>query len=183
MSDEEKKNTVVTNNKIMIGIIIVLAIIIIGLLVAITKKDKKSDKNSSEGSTSTTQESINTNSDVVEQDNKDLLNTGENKAVVELGEQWEGEGIFYGKITVDVYNGTKQELKNWTVEIPVADDVLIDSGWNCQYEIKDGKLILKPAEYNVSIAANTKLGDVGLILKGTKKDSVENLSKVDTTVK
>lgn len=179
--DKSSKNTATTDNKIMIGIIIVLAIIIIALIVAITKKDKKSDKKPSENTTA--QESVNTNSDVIPQDNKDLLNNNENVAEVELAEQWEGEGVFFGKITVDIYNGTKQELKNWTVEIPVDDGVLIDSGWNCQYEIKDGKLILKPAEYNVSIAANTKLSDIGLILKGNKKDNIENLSKVDTIVK
>lgn len=185
----EKKNEGVTDNKkinrMLFGIIITLGIVIIILLVFIfakTSKDKKADTKTTENSTekNTSVEEITTQSDVstdIATTEDSSLTGGEVFATAEIGNQWEGNGSFFGQLNVCVVNGTSENVNNWVVEIPISDNMEIDTQWNCVVKTNSGKLIITGVEYNSNIIANTKAEGIGIILKTSNKADFDSIDK------
>ncbi len=70
-----------------------------------------------------------------------------------VSQQWEDTEFHPDNPIGAQYNGVisyqmKDSLHNWTIELPVPEDAVIDSAWNGIYEIKDGKIKITAVDYN-----------------------------------
>lgn len=50
-----------------------------------------------------------------------------------------------------ITNNTGELLKDWTLEIELPAEILLDSSWNGNYVIDNHKIILTPLDYNAEI--------------------------------
>lgn len=81
--------------------------------------------------------------------------------------QWDsGDGNIGAQCDLTFYNNTDTEISDWKLEIAVPDDFRVDSLWNGNQEMKDGKLIITPVDYNKTIAANSNI-PIGFIMYGS----------------
>lgn len=83
---------------------------------------------------------------------------------------WNTENGSIGlQIDITVRNVSSAVEADWsrTVVFPSEASVLLTQCWNAAAEVKDGVLILTPAEYNRSVPAEGELGGIGLILEVT----------------
>lgn len=177
-----------SKNKILIGIIAALSLIIVILLVILLNKDNGGDGDkdngaataeatSENGDTNASSEFENTTLDgsTEQGDEQNDSAAGDEPIVVTLVNQWEGSGKFFGQIDI-TYNNTGNDIKGWKVIIDVPDGMEVDSGWNCNYKIENGKLIVTNVDYNETITKNSQLKDVGIILTAKSKEDIEALS-------
>ena len=72
------------------------------------------------------------------------------------------------QLDIRIENQSERAADGWKAEISVGDCV-IDQSWSCGCEIKDGVLIITPAEYN-SLIAPKNSADIGVIVKGATGD-------------
>ena len=56
-----------------------------------------------------------------------------------------------------ITNNTNEPIYLWELTMEVPKDAVIDSSWNGFYEIKDGKMTIKPVDYNEEIKAGEKI--------------------------
>ena len=85
-------------------------------------------------------------------------------ATLALANNWESGDLKSGQFALRVVNGEKEAIKNWKVEIGLPEGAKLDNGWNGEYKVEGGKLIVTPAEYNSEINAGSSLSDVGFIV-------------------
>ena len=187
MSEEIKKDgTKNKSNKILIGIIAALSIVIIVLAIIIIgggkdKDNKKDNKDSVQTVSDATESDVEktdeqeTSSNTTE-DNQTGSEDKEEKTdcfvTLNNSNSWEGSGKFFGQVDAKITNNSGVELKNWKIEIPVSDDVAIDSFWNGNCELKDGVITITPVEYNGTITAGGNVSDIGIIVSASSKDNI-----------
>lgn len=53
-----------------------------------------------------------------------------------------------------ITNYIKEPFQNWVIELEVPEDAVLDSSWNGNYVLKDGKLQITPVEYNEFITSD-----------------------------
>ncbi len=189
---EDKKEVTKTdsgkkiNPKIFIIVgAVLIAILLIAIIVDIVSADKKDDDNDNN---TTTEASIETTADTeadtgkedvadtTTEDKKEDTNK-DNTVKATITNSWEGSGAFFGQLDLSITNSSSSEIKDWKIEIDAPSDLKIDSGWNCKYEIKDGKLVVTGVEYNSTVAANSTVKDIGIILSSADKANIDGLTK------
>lgn len=174
------------SNKVLIGVIIALAVVIIGLLVVIFaggNKDKKKE------AATTTTESVASDIDasVTDSDNKeDDADTDDGAdaevaepdcyVTVSIGDQWGDAPSCSGKLEFKITNNSDKEIKNWSIQVPVASDTKIESSWNGNFSISDGVMTITPADFNAAVSAGTELTNVGLIINASSKEEFQNIA-------
>ncbi|MGN0436110.1 MAG: cellulase family glycosylhydrolase, partial [Wujia sp.] len=182
-----------STSKALIAAVAVLSLVVIGLIIALVMGGKSKDKDESDKTDAVIQE---TTSDNASEDDgtgeTDKDSEDENASTTETNNSsstsdvfvtinhangWEGDGKFYGQMDVAITNNSGKELSSWSVKVPVASGVEVDSCWNCSCEIKDGSLIITPADYNGTIAANSRVGDVGIIIKASAQADLDSFTK------
>lgn len=170
-------------NKIMIATIVGLVVIIIALIAVIAGKSK-SDKNSDETEATT---EIATSSDASTQTSATTEDTAttekpndqkqDSAVTAKISNEWESNGKYFGQLDLSISNTSSSEMKDWKIEIDVPAGAAIDSSWNCNCEIKDGKLVVTALDYNQVVAANGKIGDVGIIISVSSKADLAKLTE------
>ncbi|MBO5387876.1 MAG: cellulase family glycosylhydrolase [Lachnospiraceae bacterium] len=193
------------NNKLLIGIIAALTIVIVGLVGFILlggkdDSDNKSvgeDKTTSEASaddntgeadkkdTDSTSEAGSSEADSTENVNQADNNTSKDKGdcyvTVTSNNNWESNGKISGQLDISITNNSTSQIKNWTIEIPVADGLKVDSFWNSNCVVEGGVLKITPVEYNGTVEKSSTLKDVGVIVTVANKnefDALMNESKL-----
>lgn len=177
------------SNKILIGIIALLLVVIIGLVIAFVGNEKKNDDKKDDLSNSTTAVNDVTTDTQKEDDNTAEASTNTEAAtdeasnastdksvVITMSNQWEADGNYFGQMDLKIKNTTSKDIKNWVVEIPVSSDLKMDSKWNCEFELSNGKILIKPVDYNATIAASSELKDIGFIVRTTKKADFDSFA-------
>lgn len=186
------------NNKLLIGIITVLTLVIVGLVVFIVVGGKKDNQNNATTETQTieeTQTEANTedkktddvgSTEATEETTEDI-NTSDVKedkadcyAVVTSQNNWESAGKISGQLDISITNNSTSQIKNWTVQIPVNDDLKIESFWNSNCVVENGMLVITPVEYNNAVEKSSTLKDVGLIVTVSNKTEFEALMDKST---
>ncbi len=172
------------SNKLFIGIIAALAVVIIGLVIFIVAggKEKKNDvttattaDNQVTEATATDSHDENKTEATTEADKED--SNPECYVTITAGNNWESGGKFAGQLDAKIYNNTSSQIKNWTIEIPVGEGATVDSSWNGNFEIKDGKLIITAVEYNQTVEASGTLGDIGFIVSVNSKEDFNAMTQ------
>ncbi|MBP3621258.1 MAG: cellulase family glycosylhydrolase [Lachnospiraceae bacterium] len=185
----DNKETKSTNksNKILIGIIIALAVVIIGLVVVIFaggNKDKKKEGNTTIETNDATgldaEKEDSTASDAKKEDEDDTEAEGEAEpdcyVTVALGDNWGSEGSISGKLEFKIVNNSDKEIKNWSIQVPVADSTKIESSWNGNFSISGGVMTITPVDHNLSVAAGSEMSNVGLIVNVTSQSELQSIS-------
>ncbi len=173
------------SNKILIGIIAALAVVIIGLLVVIFaggNKDKKADKSSATDVVIT--DTTATGTDSQDTDDSTATDAKDEEEVAELdcyvtvaiGDQWGDAPACSGKLEFKITNNSDKEIKNWSIQVPVASDTKIESSWNGNFSISDGVMTITPADFNAAVSAGTELTNVGLIINASSKEEFQNIA-------
>ncbi|MBR3833196.1 MAG: cellulase family glycosylhydrolase [Lachnospiraceae bacterium] len=173
------------NNKLLIGIIAVLTIVIIGLVVFIMfggNKDKQQDtttteaaiENADNNSESLTTEGEKSTEEATTQSVKE--EKADCYATVTSQNNWESAGKVSGQLDISITNNSDSQINNWTVQIPVSDNLTVDSFWNSNCVVENGMLVITPVEYNTTVEKSSTLKDVGVIV------SVSNKSEFDALI-
>lgn len=74
------------------------------------------------------------------------------------------------QLNLTVENTTGSDEINWERRITIKDGVraAVEQNWNSSVELKGNTLIIRPVEYNKTIAAGASVGDIGIILSVTE---------------
>lgn len=74
------------------------------------------------------------------------------------------------QLNLTVENVTGSEETDWERRITIKDGVTAEvaQNWNSSVELKGNTLIVRPADYNKTIAAGASVGDIGIILNVTE---------------
>ncbi len=184
---EEKKpaNKGSKSNKVLIGVIVALALVIIGLIVVIIAGGNNDKKN---GESSATDVVI-TDTTATQTDGEDTAEEGDNATTeseeaaepdcyvtVAIGDQWGDAPSCSGKLEFKITNNSDNEIKNWSIQVPVASDTKIESSWNGNFSISDGIMTITPADFNAAVSAGTELTNVGLIVNASSKEEFQNIA-------
>ncbi len=173
------------SNKLFIGIIIGLAVIIVGLVVFIVAGGKEDKKDTTTEATTENAVTEATSTDGNEKGEGTTEAAKEDKeesrpdcyVTITAGNSWESGGKFAGQLDAKIYNNTKSQIKNWTIEIPVSEGTAVDSSWNGNFVIKDGKLVITAVEYNQTVEASGTLGDIGFIVSVNSKNDFNTMAE------
>ncbi|MGN0161398.1 MAG: cellulase family glycosylhydrolase [Lachnospiraceae bacterium] len=79
----------------------------------------------------------------------------------EVTNQWGDDSMHYYGYTVKIENKGNEDAQDWNIIVPVPEDFKVDSGWNANFVVEDGKLYLTPVEFNAKIAAGSTIDSVG----------------------
>jgi len=171
------------SNKIMLGIIVALSVAIIGLCIFIfaggkNKKDSTTTETTVDNATSQDASSEGGSAETATTQ-AEQQETGEQLSCyvsMDAGDGWEGSGKYYNQYTVSIHNNTSYDIKNWSIKIPVAGDVTIDSSWNGTFSNDGGTITITPVEYNGTVAANSTLADIGFIVVASSKSDIDAMA-------
>lgn len=74
------------------------------------------------------------------------------------------------QLNLTVENVTGSDETDWERKITVKDGVKVEvaQNWNSSVELKGNTLIIRPADYNKTVAAGASVGDIGVILNVTE---------------
>lgn len=171
MSTENMESGKNKSNRILIGVIVALAVIIIGLVIFIFagKKDDGSNKNDNTTATSLDADTASDTEASAENDDSTTETVTENTTQdcyvkVTAGNSWESGGKYCGQLDAAITNNSKNQIKNWTIQIAVSDGTTVDSFWNSNCVIENGILTITPVEYNGSVDAGATVKDIGFIV-------------------
>lgn len=176
--DNEKKS-----NKFLIIIIAVLTAVIIGLIVfiAVGGKDKNKKNKNTENTTgepAVEQEEktdVDVNSTDTEENNTEA--SADCYITISRSNGWESGEKYSGQFDVKIINESEKNLKNWTIKLDVPEGTTVDNFWNGNCEIKDGELVINPAEYNGEIAAGATVADIGFIVTVPSEADIKIISE------
>ena len=181
-SGKDKKTS--KKNKIMIGAIIGLVAIIIALIAVILGKggSKDDDYDTSEPSVEAASDNDAVSEDLSTEGGEATTEAEKDKTqdgsvTATITNQWESNGKFCGQLDLSIANTASSEMKDWKIEIDVPEGTAIDSNWNCVCEINGGKLIVQGADYNVTVPANGKVSDIGIILSANSQADLNKLTE------
>lgn len=135
------------------------------------------ENTTTENTQSTTETQHNDTTESANQNNNQNTASSKGSVNASISNQWESEGNYCGQLDITVINSSSSEIKNWSVNIPVANGVSVDSNWNCNQEIKSGKLVIKGVDFNSTVAGNSKIEGIGLIIKAKNKADLDALAK------
>lgn len=169
------------NNKLLLGIILTLTLVIVGLVVFIISGGEK-DKNSSDNNTTTEAQTTVEESDTTEANSTTVTTTeakkddkGDCYVTVSSQNRWESGSNVSGQLDISITNNSDSQIKNWTIEIPVSDDVNVDSFWNSNCVISGGVLKITPVDYNSTVEKSATLKDIGVIVTVSSNSNFDNL--------
>ena len=169
------------NDKLLLGIILTLTLVIVGLVVFIISGGKK-DKSTSDDKTTTEAQTTAEESDTTEANNATVSTTEEKKVdkgdcyvTVSSQNRWESGSNVSGQLDISITNNSDSQIKNWTIEIPVSDDVNVDSFWNSNCVISGGVLKITPVDYNSTVEKSATLKDIGVIVTVSSNSNFDNL--------
>lgn len=81
-----------------------------------------------------------------------------------LSGSWGGEGGYYYQYVAVIENTTEEKITDWKITVPDFKDCEVDSNWCCEVEIKNGKLIITPADFNREIWEDGKAEGIGITI-------------------
>ena len=87
-------------------------------------------------------------------------------------QQWEEDGVPVYLYTVTLYNGTDEDIANWTITADLTAEGELTDSWNGAFALSGTALTITPADWNAAVAAGASAGDIGLILKGAQIGAV-----------
>lgn len=176
------------SNKLLIGIIAVLTVVIIGLVVFIVAGGNK-DKEGTGADTATEQGTEATSEDSSQEATTEADTTGTTEeaaseadcyVTVTSNNSWESGGKVSGQLDISITNNSSSQIKNWTIEIPVSDDLNVDSFWNSNCVVENGVLKITPVEYNTTVEKSATLKDIGVIVTVSNKSEFNALMDKST---
>lgn len=81
--------------------------------------------------------------------------------------QWEAEGRTFYQYRMTVKNISTRPCQDWMVHIQFNEEIVLSSGWNGKYSVKDNILHISSMDYNGKLQAGGATGDVGFIISGS----------------
>ena len=128
----------------------------------------KTDGNTEETTVSTTAEKDEDNTAATKPaaTQKDNDEKSSNDASLELtvSNGWDNGSDKFTQIDGKITNNGTKLISGWTAEISVASKAEIDQSWNCDITINNGKITVKPVEYNKEVSPDGNV-TFGMILK------------------
>lgn len=171
-------------NKTLIVIISILTLVIAGLVIAIIfggkNKDKKKDSEENVTESITTEKEVSaSSSDALDNEvNEEKSEVSSDCFVtVTKSNSWESNDNYSGQLDAKIANQSKNNLKDWSIIINVPDGTILDSFWNCNGELENDVLTIKPVEYNGEISANSSLSDIGFIVTVKSESDFNTISE------
>lgn len=137
---------------IIICIIIVITTIFFLMMKNVNKNDNLEQTNSSDNSE-------------VEEDKKINL-----EYFVESS--WEQDGKTAYKYNVKLINNSEENINDWKIVFDINTSLEKSENWNCDLEINDDKMEVKPLDYNKIVEKNNNQ-ELGFILFDSQKDSIK----------
>ena len=102
--------------------------------------------------------------------------------ILNVSNSWDDGTNDFIQLDGTVKNNQSKNISNWSAEITVSSSASIDQSWNCELSISNGKISVKPVDYNKVQAG----GEVtfGIILKnaGSFDSSKSNLKFDNSSV-
>ncbi|MCM1273007.1 MAG: cellulase family glycosylhydrolase [Clostridium sp.] len=179
MSDTGSKKT----NKILIAVIAVLtvAIVALGIILFSGDKDKEGDTTETTASSEETVTDASTGEAATteEASQEESADTGKTDCYVVLStsNSWENNGKMCAQIDAQIINDSGSEKKDWEIQIKAAEGTTLDSSWNGNCTLEGNIIKIKPVEYNGSIAAASKVSDIGIIVCAPTKADIDEMLK------
>lgn len=98
-----------------------------------------------------------------------ILTPGEGVTLT-VSNGWSSGASMGIQLNLTVKNITGSEEKDWERKITVKSGVRVEvaQSWNASVELQGNTLLLRPVEYNKTIAPGASVGDIGVILQVTE---------------
>lgn len=77
---------------------------------------------------------------------------------------WQENGIMCYQFSGTVTNTSSLGISTWNIVKDIGVNAEIRDFWNCTCTVSDSSLVIKPADYNASVAAGASVTDVGFIV-------------------
>ncbi len=183
------------NNKVLIGVIAVLSLVIVGLVVFIVSGGKKPGDSKTtqtvetdgttvdtieDGDTEVTAESHDTSSEADSSTTEVKDSKSDCYVTVSSNNNWESNGKISGQLDISITNNSTNQIKNWSIEIPVSEGLKVDSFWNSNCVVEGDVLKITPVEYNSTVEKSSTLKDVGVIVTVANKSEFDVLLNKST---
>ncbi|MDE6024583.1 MAG: cellulase family glycosylhydrolase [Lachnospiraceae bacterium] len=172
-------------NKLLIAIIAVLTVVIVALAIVLFSGDKGKDdsgnitdtSNSSEATVTDAPTSEEATTQAEKQEEKEETGKLDCYVVLSSSNSWENNGKMNAQIDAQIINDSGSEKKDWEIRIKVAQGTTLDSSWNGNCTLEGDIIKIKPVEYNGSIAAASKISDIGIIVCAPTKADIDEMLK------
>lgn len=168
---------------ILIGVIVWLSVIAFGKKDATEQKTNKeieiqTDETRQEATKSDAQKETTTQQSQDNQEDTQTAsdNQGAQNVTMVMSNSWEGQEGYYAQFDATISNQTSSAIKDWEIQVSVPEKTKIDSSWNGNFSIKDGKLSITAVDYNKEVAANASQKDIGVILIFSSKADADSIS-------
>lgn len=103
--------------------------------------------------------------------------------ILNVSNSWDDGTNDFIQLDGTVKNNQSKNISNWSAEITVSSSASIDQSWNCELSISNGKISVKPVDYNKEVQAGGEV-TFGIILKnaGSFDSSKSNLKFDNSSV-
>ncbi len=122
-----------------------------------------------------------------ESDTQEMNKSTEQKAssdaslILNVSNSWDDGTNDFIQLDGTVKNNQSKNISNWSAEITVSSSASIDQSWNCELSISNGKISVKPVDYNKEVQAGGEV-TFGIILKNAGSfDSSKSNLKYDSS--
>lgn len=86
---------------------------------------------------------------------------------------WESDGKTFYQYQLSVKNTGSEKVSAWEVSLAFSEDISLSDGWNGEYRQDGKKLIITSKEYNGEIEPGASVMDIGFIISGSAKLSLQ----------
>ena len=99
-------------------------------------------------------------------DSKVVLNSGSLSVTTQVKNSWESEGKTFYQYELTIENTSGVNCDKWEIDLLFNGDIAFSDGWNGDYSVDGNALHITCKDYNGSIAAGERIGDIGFIVSG-----------------
>ena len=99
-------------------------------------------------------------------DSKVVLNSGSLSVTTQVKNSWESEGKTFYQYELTIENTSDVNCDKWEIDLLFNGDIAFSDGWNGDYSVDGNALHITCKDYNGSIAAGERIGDIGFIVSG-----------------
>lgn len=179
-------------SRILVGIIILLALALVGAGIWIfSLKKNGSGKEKTAGTTATVTEETaesetagDASTDKPSEKEKADTSSGDPAKKQEVYADFSVEGDAWGdkptvNISINIHNGSAEDISDWKVTVPGFQDAEIQGSWNGKFKIQDDILTVTSTgeDWNKTIAAGGELLNIGGTVQFPDSDALEAVKR------
>ena len=143
--------------------------------VNVLKAGSGSDSSSIKADDTSNEADANTDTSVT--DSSKAASSGNLAVSIDEVNSWNDGSKDYVQFNLAIDNKDNSTIANgWTVAIEFEDDIELDQSWNGVFKVNGKSIIITPVEYNMSVASNTSISDIGFIIKANSLAQIKNIN-------